>query len=104
MTAVVNAGSPLRESDVATPPSWVDREEFPFKSRYLEIARGRHVHYVDEGQGDTILFVHGTPTWSFEWRALIRALSPTHRCVAMDNVGFGLSDRPRDFDYTPESH
>jgi haloalkane dehalogenase len=51
-----------------------------------------------------VLFVHGTPTWSFEWRHCIRALSGTHRCIAMDNLGFGLSDRPRDFDYTPESH
>jgi haloalkane dehalogenase len=82
----------------------VDREAFPFRSRFLEVAPGRRVHYVDEGQGDVILFVHGTPTWSFEWRHCIRELSQTHRCVAMDNLGFGLSDRPHDFDYTPESH
>jgi haloalkane dehalogenase len=103
VTAAVNpvtssAGSPV------TIPAWVDREAFPFRSRYLEIAPGRGVHYVDEGQGPAILFVHGTPTWSFEWRHCIRALSRTHRCIAMDNLGFGLSDRPPDFDYTPESH
>lgn len=103
MTAVANAVSPSTDHAGTTPP-WVDREAYPFRSRFLEIASGRRVHYVDEGQGETILFVHGTPTWSFEWRALIRALAPTHRCVAMDNLGFGLSDRPRDFDYTPESH
>jgi pimeloyl-ACP methyl ester carboxylesterase len=88
---------------VAT-PAWVDREAFPFRSHFLEIAPGRRVHYVDEGKGDVLLFVHGTPTWSFEWRHCIRELSRTHRCIAMDNLGFGLSDRPRDFDYTPESH
>ena len=82
----------------------MDREAFPFRSRFLAIAHGRRVHYIDEGEGEVLLFVHGTPTWSFEWRHCIRALSRTHRCVAMDNLGFGLSDRPRDFDYRPESH
>jgi haloalkane dehalogenase len=87
-----------------TTPAWVDREAFPFRSRFLEVTPGRRVHYVDEGQGDVVLFVHGTPTWSFEWRHCIRELSQTHRCIAMDNLGFGLSDRPRAFDYAPESH
>jgi haloalkane dehalogenase len=62
------------------------------------------MHYVDQGSGDTILFVHGTPTWSFEWRHLIRRLSASHQCVAPDLIGFGLSDRPHDFAYTPEAH
>src|SRR5689334_12293198 len=85
-------------------PTWVDRDAFPFRSRFLEVVPGRRLHYVDEGQGDTLLFVHGTPTWSFEWRHCIRALSAAHRCVAVDHLGFGLSDRPYDFDYSPESH
>ena len=85
-------------------PQWVDQAAFPFASRYVEVEAGRRVHYIDEGEGDVVLFVHGTPTWSFEWRHCIRALSRTHRCVAMDNLGFGLSDRPHDFDYSPESH
>jgi haloalkane dehalogenase len=62
------------------------------------------MHYIDEGTGEPLLFVHGTPTWSFEWRHLIRAFAPTHRCIAQDHLGFGLSDRPRDFPYTPEAH
>lgn len=85
-------------------PAWVDTEAYPFANRWIEIAGGRRVHYVDEGAGETILFVHGTPTWSFEWRHLIRGLSATHRCVAPDLPGFGLSDRPADFAYTPEAH
>ncbi len=71
-------------------PAWVDRVGYPFRSRILELAVGR-VHYVDEGQGEPLLFVHGTPTWSYEWRHLIRALAPGRRCVALDLVGFGLS-------------
>jgi haloalkane dehalogenase len=85
-------------------PAWVDREEYPFRSRWLRLPSGERMHYVDEGTGETLLFVHGTPTWSFEWRHVIRALSATHRCVAPDHLGFGLSDRPRDGAYTPEWH
>jgi haloalkane dehalogenase len=62
------------------------------------------MHYVDEGQGDPTLFVHGTPTWSFEYRHLIRAMSPRRRVIAPDHLGFGLSDRPSGFSYTPEAH
>jgi haloalkane dehalogenase len=62
------------------------------------------MHYVDEGTGEPVLFVHGTPTWSYEWRHLIAALAPRRRCIAPDLLGFGLSDRPRGFAYTPEAH
>lgn len=62
------------------------------------------IHYIDEGRSNAVLFSHGTPTWSFEWRQLIRALSSTHRCIAPDHLGFGLSDRPRHTAYTPEAH
>ena len=84
-------------------PAWVDRDAYPFRSRWLELPAGL-MHYVDEGAGEPILFVHGTPTWSFEFRHLIKALSPAYRCIAPDHFGFGLSDRPRQFPYTPEAH
>jgi haloalkane dehalogenase len=60
--------------------------------------------YLDEGTGPTVLFVHGTPSWSFEWREVIRALAPTFRCIAPDHLGFGLSDKPRDAPLRPEDH
>jgi haloalkane dehalogenase len=103
VTAVANVPPSAAEPPVST-PAWVDREAFPFRSHFLDVEPGRRVHYIDEGAGDVLLFVHGTPSWSFEWRHCIRALSRTHRCIAMDHLGFGLSDRPVDFDYTPESH
>lgn len=81
----------------------IDRVAYPFESRWMTLPAGR-MHYVDEGAGDPIVFAHGTPTWSFEWRHLIRALSATHRCIAPDHLGFGLSDRPRAAPYTPEWH
>jgi len=86
-----------------TEHAWVDRDAYPFRSRWLELAEGK-IHYVDEGDGEPVLFVHGTPTWSFEYRHLIAALRGGHRCIAVDHLGFGLSDRPAAADYTPEAH
>jgi haloalkane dehalogenase len=60
--------------------------------------------YVDEGTGEALVFVHGTPTWSFEYRHLIKSLSRRYRCIAPDHLGFGLSARPQDFAYSPEAH
>jgi haloalkane dehalogenase len=87
----------------ASLPAWLDREAYPFRSRHVQLPAGR-MHYVDEGEGEPLLFVHGTPTWSFEFRHLIKALSSRYRCIAPDHLGFGLSERPRDFAYTPEAH
>jgi haloalkane dehalogenase len=84
-------------------PDWLDRRAYPFQSRFLTLPQGR-MHYVDEGEGEPVLFVHGTPTWSFEFRALIRGVRRDHRAIAPDHLGFGLSERPRDFAYTPEAH
>jgi haloalkane dehalogenase len=66
--------------------------------------RDGEMHYVDEGSGPPILFVHGTPTSSYEFRHLIAALSKRHRCIAPDHLGFGDSSRPPSFAYTPEAH
>ena len=84
-------------------PSWIDPDEYPFAAHYFEVD-GQRLHYVDEGQGETLLFVHGTPSWSFEYRHLIKALSATHRCVAPDHLGFGLSDKPADYPYDTRRH
>ena len=81
----------------------VDRVAYPFADRWMRLPAGR-LHYLDEGAGEPIVFVHGTPSWSFEWRHLISGLARTHRLVAPDHLGFGLSDRPRGFAYTPEAH
>jgi haloalkane dehalogenase len=70
----------------------------------MTLPSGDRLHYIDEGAGPAVLFVHGTPTWSFEWRHLIRTLAPSHRCIALDHLGFGLSDRPVGASYAPESH
>ncbi|PKV75616.1 alpha/beta fold hydrolase [Pontibacter ramchanderi] len=84
-------------------PRWLDRILYPFAHQVVQLQTGS-MHYVDEGQGEPIVFVHGTPTWSFVWRQQIKALSRTHRCIAPDHLGFGLSDKPLNFAYTPEAH
>jgi pimeloyl-ACP methyl ester carboxylesterase len=83
--------------------TWLNPQEYPFQSRYFQI-NGVKQHYIDEGNGDILLFVHGTPTWSFDFRHLIRYFRNTHRCIAIDHIGFGLSDKPSDYDYSTVNH
>ena len=84
-------------------PDWLDTKEYPFESKYLELEAGR-MHYIDEGEGPTIVMIHGTPSWSFLYRNLIKILSKHYRCVALDLLGFGLSDKPANFSYKPRAH
>ncbi|MBB3192589.1 alpha/beta fold hydrolase [Halomonas cerina] len=83
--------------------SWIDWEAYPFASRYFRVPAGR-LHYVDEGAGSPILMVHGNPTWSFLYRDLIKRFRSTYRCIAVDHLGFGLSDKPKEWSYLPEDH
>ena len=86
-------------------PSWVSDEMFPFESRFFTVPGGHRMHYVDEGSGPPIVFVHGNPAWSFEFRHLIDGLRSEFRCIAPDHVGFGLSSRSnRREDHHPEAH
>ncbi len=79
---------------------------YPFERRYFEHPDGARQHYVDEGDGDTVvLMVHGNPSWSWLWRDLILRLRGSYRCVAVDHIGCGLSSRPgREYGYTLETH
>jgi len=83
--------------------TWIDRKAYPFESRYLDLEMGQ-MHYVDEGSGAPVVMVHGNPSWSFLYRHLIKQLAPEYRCVAMDHIGFGLSDKPPGWTYRPEDH
>lgn len=84
-------------------PSWLDTTMYPFTFRSLQTDGGQ-LHYIDEGQGPVVLFVHGTPSWSFEFRDVIKSLSGRYRCIAVDHMGFGLSDKPANYAYTLDSH
>ena len=67
--------------------------DFPFESKYLEV-HGSRMHYIDEGEGDPILFLHGNPTSNYLWRNVIPYLRPYARCIAPDLIGMGKSDTP----------
>ena len=79
------------------------REMFPFQSHFFSV--GPHkLHYVDEGSGPVVLLLHSCPFWIYEFRELIKDLRKDHRVIAIDQIGFGLSDKPRIFDYRIETH
>jgi haloalkane dehalogenase len=61
--------------------------------RYLD-QDGLRMHYVDEGEGEPVLLLHGEPTWAYLYRKVIPRLTLSHRCVAPDYFGFGRSDKP----------
>ena len=91
---------------------------YPFAPHYIEVGgrsaatgtseggtsegAGHRMHYVDEGQGDPVLMIHGNPSWSFYYRDLISELKSSHRVIAPDHIGCGRSDKPNDdrYDYT----
>lgn len=67
--------------------------DFNFPSRHLEV-HGSRLHYIDEGSGDPILFLHGNPTSCYLWRNIIPHLVTHGRCIAPDLIGMGKSDKP----------
>jgi len=80
------------------------RELYPFATHTFVTPGCERMNYVDEGQGDeAVLMLHGNPTWSFYYAALIKAVAPQLRCIAPDHIGMGLSDKPQDYDYRLET-
>jgi pimeloyl-ACP methyl ester carboxylesterase len=71
---------------------------FPFKRNYLD-RNGQQYHYLNEGEGEPVVMVHGNPSWSFYYRNLVQALSKNYQCIVPDHIGCGLSDKPGDDDY-----
>ena len=76
--------------------------DFPYTSHYAEV-QGSQIHYVEEGSGDPILFLHGNPTSSYLWRNIMPHLHAYGRCIAMDLIGMGKSDKP-DLEYSFFDH
>lgn len=76
--------------------------DFPYESHYIDVY-GSKMHYIEEGQGDPILLLHGMPTSSYLWRNIIPHLSPLGRCIAPDLMGMGKSDKPN-IDYSIFDH
>ena len=74
------------------------RNLFPFESHFHD-QNGLRQHYVDEGRGTPVVMLHGNPTWSFMYRALISDLRDSFRVIAPDHMGCGFSDKPDDSRY-----
>ncbi len=92
---------------------------YPFAPHYVQVDAGDAVgtrlrmHHLDERpaggmaeSGETLLLLHGEPSWSYLYRHVIPPLvAAGHRCIAPDLVGFGRSDKPASrFDYTYQRH
>lgn len=60
--------------------------------------------YIDKGQGDVLLLLHGVPTFSWLYRKMINELAQNYRVIATDMLGFGSSDSPKGYDIYSEDH
>ncbi len=98
------------ESPVSNPPESMpdgdditdlSQGDYPFTGHYFQLGNHRY-HYLDEGEGEPVLMLHGNPSWSIYYRELVHALRGSHRCLVPDHIGCGLSDKPDDssYDYT----
>jgi haloalkane dehalogenase len=83
---------------------FADLPGYPFEPRWLD-QDGLRMHYLDQGEGDPVLCLHGEPTWSFLYRRMIPGLAAVARVVAPDYFGFGRSDKPTEVGwYTFDRH
>ncbi len=85
---------------LASPTAPPDHDTFdgtwPFPARYQEVA-GSRMHYVDVGCGpETLLLLHGEPTWGYLFRRQIARWAGHSRVLAVDHLGFGKSETPED--------
>lgn len=84
-------------------PFNVNGDDYPFRDNWVDY-NGAALHYVDEGSGTPVLMLHGNPTWSYLYRHIIKSLSPVCRTIAPDYPGFGFSEHPAGYGYTPREH
>jgi len=92
-----NQSVAMREA--AQHPQWLDERLYPFQSRFVEID-GNRIHYIDEGTGSILLFLHPGVGWSFIYRDIIKDLRSRFRCIALDLPGYGLSPAAPGFQHT----
>lgn len=107
---MVTAADKLDSDSPSVQMSGELRTEYPFKSKFLDVdyasidgqKRSVRTHYLDEGSGFPIVFLHGNPTWSFYFRNIIKSLSDDFRCLALDHYGCGFSERNDDLPHRLE--
>jgi len=74
--------------------------DYPFAPKSFVHPSGITQSYLDEGEGDPVVMLHGNPSWSYYWRHLVLGLRDEYRCIVPDHIGMGLSDKPADADYS----
>jgi pimeloyl-ACP methyl ester carboxylesterase len=73
--------------------------DYPWTPKTFVHPNGLNQSYLDEGEGDPVVMLHGNPSWSYYWRHLVRGLQDDYRCIVPDHIGMGLSDKPDDTAY-----
>jgi haloalkane dehalogenase len=73
--------------------------DYPFTPKSFVHPSGLTQSYLDEGEGDPVVMLHGNPSWSYYWRHLVLGLRDDYRCIVPDHIGMGLSDKPNDAGY-----
>ena len=76
---------------------------WPYAPHFFD-GNGFRMHYVDEGDGDPIICLHGEPTWGYLYRNFIPPLARSHRVIVPDHMGFGKSQTPGGRDYVLKTH
>ena len=76
--------------------------DFTYPSHFADVL-GSKMHYVEHGTGDPVLFLHGQPTWSYLWRNVMPEIEGRGRLIAVDLIGYGMSDKPA-IDYEMADH
>jgi len=70
-------------------------DTFPFAPRYAHV-NGIRLHFVDEGEGESVVLLHGDPTWAYLYRQFIPPLARRYRCIVPDQMGMGKSEVPHE--------
>src|SRR5690554_4356510 len=74
--------------------------DYDFVPHFVNL-HGNRLHYLDEGprNGESVVMLHGNPTWTFFYRILVKELRGKYRVIVPDHIGMGLSDKPDDAHY-----
>lgn len=78
--------------------------QYPFSPESITVGEGHRLSCLIEGEGRTVVFLHGNPSWSYLYRKVIAGLKESCRCIAPDHIGCGFSDKPQDYPYRLHNH
>lgn len=70
--------------------------DYQARQRVVELG-AQFLSYIDEGEGEPVVLIHGIPTWGYLWHPVLNALTASHRVLIPDLLGFGFSDRRDNF-------